>query len=385
MNDIIVKILSKYTTQPCPSEIPFDFRSNPNVFAAESQLPDLYLTSKKPRDKNLSFYKITYSTKLKENVFPHQKYSIPSVEEASIVAKKVEKVNLDDLFGGVKLTTIDVFDKDFNLENIEQSIIKNNIKKIIQENKITPYEGKAKPKAQWYLLGVRGYGPYSDEEIYNFMSKFVKDPKLQEMKDKFMIWERVGDIFYTVEVCYDLLLKTFANKPKTEVKTEITMKAPLEGKNDFENILNNLGANGEQGTIPREVNLRRYSKFNGVPMTNPQMAQIMMMNMQNMRKGNRRMTYDYSNTNMNWSYNNQNNYYNKNQYGNYQKGYTNYHHRSFANHNNNNYNGRNNYRRYTINPEMSNAINEVKEEEHKEIKNDKKEMKVIDITDTLFA
>ena len=147
----------------------------------------------------------------------------------------------------------------------------------------------------------------------------------------------------------------------------------------------NLGANGEQGTIPREVNLRRYSKFNGVPMTNPQMAQIMMMNMQNMRKGNRRMTYDYSNTNMNWSYNNQNNYYNKNQYGNYQKGYTNYHHRSFANHNNNNYNGRNNYRRYTINPEMSNAINEVKEEEHKEIKNDKKEMKVIDITDTLFA
>ena len=53
MNDIIVKLLSKYTTQPCPSEIPFDFSSNPNVFAAESQLPDLYLTSKKPRDKNL--------------------------------------------------------------------------------------------------------------------------------------------------------------------------------------------------------------------------------------------------------------------------------------------------------------------------------------------
>ena len=53
MNDIIVKLLSKYTTQPCPSEIPFDFRSNPNVFAAESQLPDLYLTSKKPRDQNL--------------------------------------------------------------------------------------------------------------------------------------------------------------------------------------------------------------------------------------------------------------------------------------------------------------------------------------------
>ena len=298
MNDIIVKILSKYTTQPCPSEIPFDFRSNPNVFAAESQLPDLYLTSKKPRDKNLSFYKITYSTKLQENIFPKQKYSIPSVEDDSIVTKKVEKVNLDDLFGGVKIITIDVFDKDFNLDNIEQSIIKNNIKKIIQENKSTPYEGKAKAKSQWYLLGVRGYGPYSDEEIFNFLNKFVNDPKLKEMKDKFMIWERVGDIFYTVEVCYDLLSKTFVNKVKTETKTEITVKTPLEGKNDFENMLHNLGAN-EQRAVPREVNLRRYSKFNGIPMTNPQMAQMMMMNMQNMRKGNRKMTYDYSNGGLN--------------------------------------------------------------------------------------
>ena len=133
MNDIIVKLLSKYTTQPCPSEIPFDFRFNPNVFAAESQLPDLYLTSKKPRDKNLWFYKLTYSTKLKENIFPKQKYSIPGVEEASIITKKVEKVNLDDLFGGVKPTTIDVFDKDFSLDNIEQSIIKNNIKKLFRK------------------------------------------------------------------------------------------------------------------------------------------------------------------------------------------------------------------------------------------------------------
>ena len=387
MNDIIVKLLSKYTTQPCPSEIPFDFRSNPNVFAAESQLPDLYLTSKKPRDKNLSFYKITYSTKLKENIFPKQKYSIPSVEDASIVTKKVEKVNLDDLFGGVKLTTIDVFDKDFNLDNIEQSIIKNNIKKIIQENKITPYEGKAKAKSQWYLLGVRGYGPYSDEEIYNFLNKFVNDPKLKEMKDKFMIWERVGDIFYTVEVCYDLLSKTFVNKVKTETKTEITVKTPLEGKNDFENMLHNLGGN-EQRAVPREVNVRRYSKFNGIPMTNPQMAQMMMMNMQSMRNGNRKMTYDYSNGGLNmkgnWNYSNQNNYYNNNKY---QKGYNNYHHRSFVNHNNNFNNGRNNFRRYTINPEMgnSNVINEVKEEEHKEVNNEKKEMKVIDITDTLFA
>ena len=196
-----------------------------------------------------------------------------------------------------------------------------------------------------------------------------------------MIWERVGDIFYTVEVCYDLLSKTIPNKGRTEAKTEITAKAPLGGKNDFENMLNNLGVN-EQGTVPRELNLRRNSKFNGVPMSNPQMAQ-MMVGMRSMRKGNRKMTYDYSNVNFNmnrnWNYNNQSNYYNKNQYSN--KGYNNYHHRSFANQSNN---VRNNYRRYTINPELSNvnAINELKEEKHN---NDKKEIKVIDITDTLFA
>ena len=56
MNDIIIFMLSKYTSQPCPKEVPFDFRSNPNIFAAESQLPELYLQSKQPRDKNISFY-----------------------------------------------------------------------------------------------------------------------------------------------------------------------------------------------------------------------------------------------------------------------------------------------------------------------------------------
>ena len=406
MNDIIIFMLSKYTSQPCPKEVPLDFRSNPNIFAAESQLPELYLQSKQPRDKNISFYKITYSTKLKENIFPKQKYEIPSLS-APKVAKKIEKVNLDDLFRGVKLVTIDVFDKDFNLDNIEQSIIKNNIKKIIQENKIVPYESKSKIKSQWYLIGVRGYGPYTDEEIYNFLNKFMKDPKLKEMKDKFMIWERKGDIFYTVEVCYELLVKTFGEQKINEKQEDIN-STKKDAKNDFESIILSLGSGGEQKTIPkREVNTRKYSKFNyatPIPNGNKMTDQVN-------RKGNRKMTYDYATINdkngfinkiKNWNGNNKFynfNYINNNYKFSQKNNYGNFNYNWFNNFGNKkqyeqNQNHRNNFKRYTINPvetDPKKISEEIYEEAEKEQpknttqNNTKKEVKIIDITDTLFS
>ena len=132
MNDLTVKILSKFTVEPCPSSVPLDFRSNPNIFSADTQLPDLYIKSKNPIDKNICFYKISYTPTLHENIFPKQKFNIPSIENPKII-KNIEKVNLDDIFGKVKLTSIDVFDKDFSLENIEESIMKSNLKKIIKD------------------------------------------------------------------------------------------------------------------------------------------------------------------------------------------------------------------------------------------------------------
>lgn len=260
MNDITEKILSKFQTFPCPDEISIDFKTNPNVYSAQSQLPDLYLKSKTPIDKNICFYNINYSLKLKENIFPKKIFELPNFVETSTVKKKVEKVDLDDLFGKVKLIPVDVFDQDFNLDDIEDSLVKRSIKKIIQEGKVVPYEVKPK-KEQWYLIGIRGYGPYSDEEIFNFIQKIETDEKFNNLKGKFMIWERTQDIFYTFDVCFDLLKKRIEEKQKNNPNTK-----PLPtGKNDFENLLFSLQENELNGNIlKREIddNIRRKSKFN---------------------------------------------------------------------------------------------------------------------------
>ena len=101
-------LLSKYSPSICKDIFPFDFRTNPNVYSVESQEPEIYLCSLKPFDKNLCFYNIKLTTNLKENLFPKEKYVIKKD-----LNQIIEKIDIDDLFGKVKFTTIDVFDKDF--------------------------------------------------------------------------------------------------------------------------------------------------------------------------------------------------------------------------------------------------------------------------------
>lgn len=437
MNDLTVKILSKFTVEPCPSSVPLDFRSNPNIFSADTQLPDLYIKSKNPIDKNICFYKISYTPTLHENIFPKQKFNIPSIENPKII-KNIEKVNLDDIFGKVKLTSIDVFDKDFSLENIEESIMKSNLKKIIKENKTIPYESKSmKAKSQWYLIGVKAYGPYTDEDIFNFLNYFVKDHKLDEMKDKFMIWERSTDIFYTVDVCFEMMKQKHVEKMENEAKKN---RIDLTGKNDFENLLLCIEKECEQGKNvgQREVDFhaKQYSKFNimGFKLKNVMNVKDKDNNnkegLNGVRSERRKMTYDQKlihnalvnfkgwnesndNTNVKNAYNPGSIFKNKQQSNINQHNQQLHFGRRKSGNNNmvRNMNVfRNNHRRYTVNPELSKQSQFMFEQEiieeknehvdEKEIKDDlvklfgkdkeeekeeqKGKMKLIDITDSIF-
>ena len=235
----------------------------------------------------------------------------------------------------------------------------------------------------------------------------MKDPKLKEMKDKFMIWERKGDIFYTVDVCHELLVKTFGEQKINEKQEDIN-STKKDAKNDFESIILSLGSGGEQQTIPkREVNTRKYSKFNyATPLPNGNK-----MTDQVNRKGNRKMTYDYATINdkngfinkiKNWNGNNKFynfNYINNNYKFSQKNNYGNFNYNWFNNFGNKkqyeqNQNHRNNFKRYTINPvetDPKKISEEIYEEAEKEQpknttqNNTKKEVKIIDITDTLFS
>jgi hypothetical protein len=238
-------LLSKYSPSICKDIFPFDFRTNPNVYSVESQEPEIYLCSLKPFDKNLCFYNIKLTTNLKENLFPKEKYVIKKD-----LNQIIEKIDIDDLFGKVKFTTIDVFDKDFNIDNIEESIIKTNIKKIINENKIIPYEKKE--KRQWYLIGMRGYGPYNDQEIYSFLIKLNMNKDNIPMKSKLMVLEKNSDIFYTIDSCLEELNKTMIIPFNYNI---FSSNNNNNEKNDFTHMKNSKDTS-------RPVYSRRYSKFN---------------------------------------------------------------------------------------------------------------------------
>ncbi len=310
-------ILSKYSPSISKDIFPFEFRTNPNIYSAESQEPEFYLRSLKPFDKNLCFYNIKLTRELKENLFPKEKYEIKKD-----LSQVVEKIDLDDLFGKVKYTTIDVFDKDFNIDNIEESIIKSNIKKIINEDKIVPYEKKE--KRQWFIIGMRGYGPYNDQEIYNFLIKLNMNKDNQVMKSKLMVLEKNSDIFYTIDACLEELNKTmlltFNNPLNNNIMPLINNQQQIDN-NDFTYMKNSK-------EISRPVYTRRYSKFNennNIPNNiNKNLNQFFInnkINLKNLPKFQRRISLNYYNNNKKEF--KQGNYFNKNKIErNYNRKYT---------------------------------------------------------------
>lgn len=244
-NDHISTILSKFAFQPNTSTLfSIEFSSNPDVFSSDSCLPEFHLKSSKQFDKNLCFANVKLTIKLKENIFPKRQYKIPE-DTLPKLPKVIEKIKLDDLFGSVKKTSIDVFANNFNIDNIEESLLRQKIKEIIAKGKVVPYEKKQTSEAllvkrEWYLLGMRTFGPYQDKEIYGFLKRYCNSE--HPPGSKFMIWEAINDIFYTPETCYEEIIKLYGITGNTDEALVLneTMRMPF---NDFEAMKNNIMMN----------------------------------------------------------------------------------------------------------------------------------------------
>ena len=76
------------------------------------------------------------------------------------------------------------------------------MEKIIQENKIVPYENKSLNSFKWFFLfGNKKSGPYNNYQIHNLLSDFQKRTEKIPMNQAFMIWEENNDIFYPIDTC----------------------------------------------------------------------------------------------------------------------------------------------------------------------------------------
>lgn len=273
LEDNISSILSKFTFQSCV--IPLEIKEDINIYSSDSVFPDFYLKSSIPFDKNLCFINVKLTTKLKENLFPKIRYKIPDMALWKL-PKLIEKINLDDLFGNVKKISIDVFADYFNLDNIEESLLRQKIKEIIATGKVVPYEKKKTSEAllakrEWYLLGMRTFGPFQDKEVYGFLKRYCNTEN--QPGTKFMIWEAIHDIFYTPETCLEKIVKLYgipANLNNELIFNE-NIGVPL---NDFEAMKNNIRMNERHYSVSlanqnfkMRIPYRKYTKdLNGMNM-----------------------------------------------------------------------------------------------------------------------
>lgn len=70
LNSTIQSFLNKFVINATVESSTFEFKSNPNVYIVESQVPELWLKSKNPFDKNSSFVENGYQIKHPANFFP---------------------------------------------------------------------------------------------------------------------------------------------------------------------------------------------------------------------------------------------------------------------------------------------------------------------------
>ena len=124
----------------------------------------------------------------------------------------VDKIEIDQLFSGMKLKTIDPFAEDFN-ENKNKEIKPevNDLFKPVLNSEISFSNQK------WYLQNeFANFGPYSSEEVYVFLAHlFEKNP---EMKDdhSFMVIDSMSDIYYKPDAVVELLASRTASARKDE-------------------------------------------------------------------------------------------------------------------------------------------------------------------------
>ena len=171
---------------------------------------------------------------------------------------------------------------------------------------------------------MRGYGPYNDQEIYNFLIKLNMNKDNQVMKSKLMVLEKNSDIFYTIDACLEELNKTmlltFNNPLNNNIMPLINNQQQIDN-NDFTYMKNSK-------EISRPVYTRRYSKFNennNIPNNiNKNLNQFFInnkINLKNLPKFQRRISLNYYNNNKKEF--KQGNYFNKNKIErNYNRKYT---------------------------------------------------------------
>ena len=185
------------------------------IFEKESQIPNLVSSSNRPFDKNYCFYDLPLIQSTRENIFPKFSYRLKYKEE-------IEPLDVDSLFDN----------KNDILQNISDNALRNKKLEIIKKEQYKEYIPKIKMNLtleqvysqeknnKWYIfMENEKIGPFNDFNLY----KKIRDIYFDCFQQKkpipyYLIKEEKGEIYLTMEECFQRLNKKFYKEIQKNIK-----------------------------------------------------------------------------------------------------------------------------------------------------------------------
>jgi hypothetical protein len=248
------------------------FKSEPLVFENESQLPDLWLKTRTPFDKNIAFkyygrkgtksfqkWKIrNLNLNIKPNYFPIVPLLIPFENE--LITRQVQVKNL---------SVENLFSENSDLEFISKKQISTPAFGDIKIN----FPSVNHPKKEEFLLEKLSekswnisffhldqhinYGPLTSFKIFVFLKNMYSNLSLSEKNRKnFMIVDMTNDVYFQPDTLYEILVEEFEKKKEFIAEEKI-----LRIKQNFEPGFN-IPTNSKIQNILRPLVPGVYDKFN---------------------------------------------------------------------------------------------------------------------------
>jgi hypothetical protein len=196
----------------------------------ESQVPEIWLKSKNPINKNEVFY--NFMTNLPPNPFPQQSYIIPINDTLQSREVNVGKIEIDELFGEKKnFQVVDVFGEEFTMDNTVKKISKKESVRVEEDKKEEKIEENKDDHIssvkKWFISFPNNvnYGPYTGEEIYIFLTNLYKSKSIKP--PEFMVADSESDFYFKPESLFEILAEDIKLKSK---KIETNREPNLEEK-----------------------------------------------------------------------------------------------------------------------------------------------------------
>ena len=176
--------LENYNISNELSNFSSDFMSDSKIFSEKSLIPETYIKTREPFDRNLAFVSKGYLNVIDEN-------------EKKPILFPIEPINLSNECQLQK--TLNLTNKNFP----SKKIIKNQIL-----SKIWLIEVKQKKK-------IYSYGPYSSKKIYSFISdSYNHMSKKDKRKKQILVLDIEEDVYYQPDLLEQILKEEFEKVEK---------------------------------------------------------------------------------------------------------------------------------------------------------------------------